>query len=44
MPDPTHPADTLKALFRDIFGCRGRDFGNPSRGVLGISDGNEGVQ
>ena len=38
------PADTLKTLFRDIFGCRGRDFGSPSRGVLGISDGNEGVQ
>ncbi len=34
----------LKRLFRDIFGCRGRDFGNPSRGVLGISDGNDGVQ
>ena len=33
-----------KSLFRDIFGCRGRDFGSPSRGVLGISDGNEGVQ
>ena len=44
MPDPTHPADTLKSLFRDIFQCRGRDFGSPSRGVLGISDGNEGVQ
>ena len=38
------PADTLKALFRDIFQCRGRDFGSPSRGVLGISDGNESVQ
>ena len=38
------PADTLKTLFRDIFQCRGRDFGSPSRGVLGISDGNEGVQ
>jgi len=38
------PADVLKTLFRDIFGCRGRDFGSPSRGVLGISDGNEGVQ
>ena len=38
------PADTLKTLFRDIFQCPGRDFGSPSRGVLGISDGNEGVQ
>ena len=38
------PADTLKALFREIFQCPGRDFGSPSRGVLGISDGNEGVQ
>ena len=33
-----------KSLFRDIFGCCGRDFGHPSRSVLGISDGNEGVQ
>lgn len=40
----THPADTLKSHFRDIFRCRGRDFGSLSRGVLGISDGNEGVQ
>ena len=38
------PAKALKALFRDTFQCRGRDFGSPSRGVLGISDGNEGVQ
>ena len=37
-------ADTLKALFRDVFRCRGRDFGSPPLGVLGISDGNEGVQ
>ena len=37
-------ADALKALFRDVFRCPGRDFGSPSRGVLGISDGNEGVQ
>ena len=44
MPAHTHLADTLKTLFRDIFQCRGRDFGSPSRGVLGISDGNEGVQ
>ena len=44
MPTPAHHADTLKSLFRDIFQCRGRDFGSPSRGVLGISDGNEGVQ
>ena len=41
---PTHQADALKSCFRDAFGCRGREFGSPSRGVLGISDGNEGVQ
>ena len=41
---PTHPADALKSCFRDVFGCRGREFGSRSRGVLGISDGNEGVQ
>ena len=39
----THPTDPLKTLLRDIFQCRGRDFCSPSRGVLGISDGNEGV-
>ncbi|MDE2782199.1 MAG: hypothetical protein OXK77_04515 [Gemmatimonadota bacterium] len=44
MPVPSHPADALKSLFRDIFGCPGRDFGSPSRGVLGISDSNDGVQ
>ena len=38
------PADALKSCFRDVFGCRGREFGSLSRGVLGISDGNEGVQ
>ena len=44
MPANTHHADALKALFRDVFRCPGREFGSPSRGVLGISDGNEGVQ
>ena len=44
MPVPTHHADALKSCFRDVFGCRGREFGSRSRGVLGISDGNEGVQ
>ena len=34
----------MRSCFRDIFQCPGRDFGSPSRGVLGISDGNEGVQ
>ena len=34
----------LKSRFRNVFGCRGREFGSLSRGVLGISDGNEGVQ
>ena len=36
--------DALKSCFRDVFGCHGREFGSLSRGVLGISDGNEGVQ
>ena len=44
MPVPTHHADALKNRFRDVFGCRGREFGSLSRGVLGVSDGNEGVQ
>ena len=44
MPVPTHPAEALKSCFTDVFGCRGREFGSRSRDVLGISDGNEGVQ
>lgn len=44
MPASNHHAGALKTLFRDVFRCRGRDFGSPSRGVLGISDGNEGIQ
>ena len=44
MPVPTHHTDALKSCFRDVFECRGREFGSLSRGVLGISDGNEGVQ
>ena len=44
MPVPTHNADALKSRFRDVFGCRGREFGSLSRGILGVSDGNEGVQ
>ncbi|MDE2763072.1 MAG: hypothetical protein OXQ94_04195 [Gemmatimonadota bacterium] len=40
----TEPADALKRLFRELFECPGRDFGHPSRGVLGVSDGSEGVQ
>ena len=44
MPVPTHHAHTLKSCFRNVFGCRGREFGSLSRGVLGVSDGNEGVQ
>lgn len=44
MPVPTHPADTLKRCFRDVFRCRGREFGSLPLGLLGISDGNEGVQ
>ena len=44
MPVHTHHADALKSPFRDVFGCRGREFGSLSRGVLGVSDGNKGVQ
>lgn len=44
MPHPNDCADALKTVFRAVFACRGRDFGHTSRGVLGISDGNEGVQ
>ena len=40
----THHADALKSCFRDVFRCRGREFGSLSLGILGISDGNEGVQ
>ena len=35
---------SVERLFREVFGCRGREFGSLSRGVLGISDGNESVQ
>ncbi len=31
-------------LFRDLFECTGQRFGSPSLGVLGICDGNNGVQ
>ena len=41
MPVPTHHADALKSRFRDVFGCRGREFGSLSRGILGVSDGIE---
>ena len=44
MPVPAHDVDTLRNCFRDLFGCPGREFGSRSRGVLGISDGNKGVQ
>lgn len=37
-------ADIVIRLFRDLFACEGRRFGSRSRGVLGISDGCEGVQ
>ena len=37
-------ADIVIGLFRDLFGCRGRRFGSRPLGVLGISDGCEGVQ
>ena len=31
-------------IFRNLFECDGREFGSPSHGVLGVSDGIEGVQ
>ena len=34
----------MTGLFRDLFECDGQRFGSPSLGVLGISDGFEGVQ
>ena len=37
-------ADIVFGLFRDLFACEGRRFGSRSLGVLGISDGCEGVQ
>ena len=37
-------ADIVIGLFRDLFASEGRRFGSRSLGVLGISDGCEGVQ
>ena len=37
-------AEVVVRLFRNLFECDGRRFGSPSLGVLGISDGVEGVQ
>ena len=37
-------AAVVTELFKALFGIDGRLFGSPSLGVLGISDGNEGVQ
>ena len=37
-------AEVVIGLFRDLFGCDGQRFGSPSLGVLGISDGLDGVQ
>ena len=37
-------ADIVIGLFRDLFSCEGRRFGSRSLGVMGISDGCEGVQ
>ena len=37
-------AEVVIGLFRDLFDCGGRRFGSPSLGLLGISDGHEGVQ
>lgn len=36
--------DIVIGLFRDLFACAGQRFGSRSLGVLGISDGCEGVQ
>ena len=44
MPVPTHHAEALRRCFRDVFACCGREFGSLPRGVLGVSDGIEGVQ
>jgi len=37
-------AGRVIGLFRNLFECDGREFGSPSHGVLGVSDGIEGVQ
>ncbi len=37
-------AEVVIGLFRDLFGCDGRRFGSPSLGLIGISDGLDGVQ
>ena len=37
-------AGVVTGLFRDLFECDGQEFGSRSHGVLGISDGFEGVQ
>ena len=42
--DPEERADIVISLFKDLFACEGRRFGSRSLGVLGISDGCEGVQ
>ena len=41
---PNDQAGVVTGLFRDLFECDGQPFGSPSLGVLGISDGIEGVQ
>ena len=37
-------AEVVIDLFRDVFDCSGQRFGSLSLGLLGISDGREGVQ
>ena len=37
-------AEVVIGLFRDLFGCDGRRFGSLSLGLIGISDGLDGVQ
>ena len=41
---PDDQARVVTGLFLDLFECDGQRFGSPSLGVLGISDGFEGVQ
>ena len=44
LSDLEERADILIGLFQDLFECDGKRFGSPSIGVLGVSDGIEGVQ
>ena len=39
-----HFADSLMSCFREVFECRGKEFGRRSGRVVGLSDDNDGVQ